>query len=212
MAGLKRRSTKKYPIRTMFAYPFPHSQFITPSPKVPIKFTQALFRDFELKYAKAESTNTEKLLAHSGFMLVTSTKGSEVKLVKEVDGKVLEISYQTNEGIDPELREEGNGDSKIEFTATVKSKDDKMTFTCIISKGELDIIDINYIDNIDDKESEESYSTTDDIEESVKGKHLRCLKDLGITKEIIEYIRVTGIDEEQKNYMNWLQEIKGCIG
>jgi hypothetical protein len=181
--------------------PYQYSQLLLSKPKPPEEFIQDFF--------KCEPVKTEDLLANTGFTVITSPKTSEMKLVKSVKEKTVEISYKGNEIIDLESKEET---SRIEFTITLKS-DNMITFVCSTNNKDIELLDVIYGEGMEEemRTTEESCSTIDEWDENTKEKYVKYLKALGLTKKVINYIEMSGIDEEQQNYIIWLKEIKGSI-
>jgi len=206
--GLKSKGNIKYPARTITDYPYQYSQLLLSKPKSYEGFIQDLFNCPHTVSPKYELTKTEDL-SYAGFTVIACPRTSEMKLVKNVKDTIIEISYQGSEIIDLENKEET---SRIEFTVTLKG-DNTIIFTCSTNKGEIELLDLIYGEGMEEeiRTTEESCSSVDEWDENTKEKYVKYLRGLGITKKIINYIEVSGIDGEQKNYITWLKEIKGSV-
>eukprot|EP00826_Nyctotherus_ovalis_P029650 TRINITY_DN2349_c0_g3_i1.p1 TRINITY_DN2349_c0_g3~~TRINITY_DN2349_c0_g3_i1.p1 ORF type:complete len:240 (-),score=49.96 TRINITY_DN2349_c0_g3_i1:117-836(-) len=213
MTGLAIKSGTRLPMRATPNYSLSHSQLALTQPSNPKELLPYLFSGFPLKSLKQLPANAEELFISTGFTLMSSPNSSEVKLVKQVADKTIEISYQAKElGAESEIKEEGSEDARVEFTVTLKDRDGSgAEFTCVTGKEDVNVLDVSCIDE-HTKASEETCSTSDDLDETLSDRYLKHLKALGVTKEVARYIQASGIDEEHRNYLNLLQEVKGFSG
>ena len=216
----------------------PKKQTAVQKPTISSELSQALRN--ELKFEKeryVEFTEGNDFIKQSGFTLIESPENAEIKLVKNVGDKNVEIRYQASELIDDaeegerpeeekmdakngEEEKEGDAKSRSEFTVTVKGKDGKgLLFACASENAEMNIFSISYSNNVDglfkddyDKTKTPYLGPTfDNLDEKVQRSFYEYLESLGINEKLLAYIECTSVDKEQKMYINWLQDISKFV-
>lgn len=210
--------------------------------KSPTKAPESLSRtlDSELNFEKqryAEFKEGAEFLKETGFTVIESPESTEIKLVKNVGDKTIEIKYQANEPMQDEeeepedekddakkgekKEEEGkdNLKSTADFTVIVKAKDGSgLLFDCVTQETTLNIYRVAYNKDIDGmlknfEKAGQSYLGPEffSLDEKVQQSFTEYLESLGLNEKLLAYIECSAIDKEQKLYMTWLGDVKKFI-
>ena len=180
----------------------------------------------ERKYEKerySEFIESKELLKQSGFTLVELPDSSEIKLVKKLDNKIVEIRYYSNElsnnADDTEIRDENDKKYletrfQAEFIIIVKNDDGSgILFKCKTMHSNLTIMNVGYNKDIEKlvKSNEDEIATMyfgpsfENLEENIQNSFFEYLKVLGINKKLLSYIEYSSVDKDQRLYINWMQ-------
>jgi len=195
---------------------------------------QALKNEYAFEKERYEAYEEgAEFIKEAGFKVIESRGNSEIKLVRNVDDKIVEISYQASETLsdledEPELDEnkEANEEkiekkpaSRAEFFIAVKGKDGSgLLFSCSSENADFQIFDITHSKNIDSllKESGKNDSSYigpsfDHLDEKVQNAFYDYLISLGINDNLLTYIENSSVDKNKRLYMNWLQDLRGFM-
>ncbi len=192
--------------------------------KPQLKAPESLVRtlDSELQFEKQRYTEFKEgadFLKETGFTVLETPENTEIKLMKNVGDKTIEIKFQANEPMqdedEEEEEEEGKGEEKekkgdkkddeegkngfksaADFTVIVKSKDGSgLLFDCNSQETELNIYRVAYNKNIDD--------LTKDMEKAARsylGPEFMSL-DEKVQQSFIEYLESLGLIEKLLAYI-----------
>ena len=181
----------------------------------------------------------EEFLKQTGFSQVETSDSVDIKLMKNVGDKVVEIRFQATEPTMDEDEEksgeekeeehkegkageedQANLKSSVEFSVIVKNKDGAgVVIDCSSQETELAIFHVAYSKNVEEflKGSMDKLSSSylgpnfEQLDEKIQQSFVEYLESMGITDKLLAYIECIAVDKEQKMYMNWLTEVKEFV-
>lgn len=209
--------------------------------KTKAKPSDALSRALNDEYQFEKERYTEfteglEFIKSSGFTLLESPENAEIKLVKNLGDKIVEIKYQASELANEDeegdaMDEEGKDDkspekesntakSRADFNVVVKRSDGSgMIFTCSSESAEMNIFNVTYSKKVDDLMKEDSTKNVipylgpsfENLDEKVQKAFYEYLESLGLSDKLLAFIECSSIDKEQRMYMDWLQSINDFV-
>ncbi len=229
--------TRARPVVRLFAGT--NKQVARTQAKAPDNLAKTLENELQFeKQRYAEFQEGQEFLKETGFTLINSPETVEIKLIKNVGDKTVEIRYQAGEPIKDEEEpgteeekkqdkgqegdEEGKDNIKTatDFSVVIKNKDGSgLLFDCTSQDTELSIYHVAYNKNIDqllkpnpEKENPAYIGPTfENLDEKVQQSFVEYLESLGISDKLLAFIECSSIDKEQKMYINWLNEVKEFV-
>eukprot|EP01022_Parablepharisma_sp_SALTPOND_P000087 TRINITY_DN1003_c0_g1_i1.p8 TRINITY_DN1003_c0_g1~~TRINITY_DN1003_c0_g1_i1.p8 ORF type:complete len:261 (-),score=43.67 TRINITY_DN1003_c0_g1_i1:2684-3466(-) len=215
-----------------------NKQVVRTQAKAPENLARVLNNELQFEKQKyKEFIEAEEFLKQSGFTLVESPETVEIKLLKNVGDKIVEIKYQATEAFNEEGEEEETegeekkgekegeeGDDNIksstDFMVTVRNPDGSgLFFDCNSHDTQLSIYHAGYSKNVEElvkgnleKETGAYLGPSfDNLDEKVQQSFMDYLESLGITDRLLAYIECSAMDKEQRLYMKWLNEVKNFL-
>ena len=177
-------------------------------PDLTTSFHDLTITDLSKKKNNFKIKKMSTKLPQAGFNLVFSSNSSEVKLIKVVKDKMIEINYQTTQLADYNTDNitKDIPDIIIDFTIAIKDKNNELLLNCHVSEGNLNID--NVICNLGEI-TDRGNTGYDYIDNKFKETLIRYVISMGVTKEILEFIASTGVNRDEKKFMGWFKVIKG---
>lgn len=213
-----------------------NKQMVSKEQRPKESLVQMLREEYQIEKERyTEFTEGAEFIKESGFTVIEKPNDTEIKLVKNMGSKLVEIRYQASELTNDddamqmdEEEEEGqkvndedkqnDGRTRADFIVSVKDEDGGgIVFTCTSEGTELNIFSVAYTKNVEgflksfgseNKEIPYFGPTFENLDEKVQKAFYDYLESLGVTDKLLAYIECSAVDKEQKMYIDWLQNVK----
>lgn len=184
----------------------------------------------ELQFEKENYSKPDSLAKLPKEWTLTDKPGDvNLKIEKDLgSGKKCTIEWQLVSPYDPEMDDlEGQGAEgetppapadETDFTITIQSGDGEkgLTYFCNTQQGEghrFIVGNVKTWSSAEERDSVSGYNGPDfeDLESSLQESMDEYLSEIGITDEIYDFIDSSAIDKELREYMRWLENLKGFM-
>lgn len=172
----------------------------------------------ELSFEKEQYQKPEQISSGppAPFKLTDTPGDTLLTLTRQYNGEEINVDLHVNNQPSAPFDDGSDGEETLNFVAfnvSVSKGDTSLVFEC---ESDGTSVNVNHVscEPKDGIEQESAYTgpVFAELDDGLQKHFHAYLEDRGITAELGEYLRFSIYDKEQREYIAWLEKVRGFVG